>query len=35
MRDIGAGCGQEVVRVLKLLERQNLKWTPGNKEAAP
>jgi periplasmic protein TonB len=29
VRDIGAQCGQESLRVVNLMNDQNLKWTPG------
>lgn len=28
-RDIGAGCGTEAARVVKLMNKKGLKWTPG------
>lgn len=29
VRDIGAQCGQESLRVVNLMNQQNIKWTPG------
>ena len=29
VRDIGAQCGQEALRVVNLMNDQNIKWTPG------
>ncbi len=29
LREIGNGCGDEAVRVVKLMEEQNMRWTPG------
>lgn len=29
LRDIGAGCGEEVLRVVRLMNEQQLRWTPG------
>jgi protein TonB len=29
VRDIGAGCGEESLRVVELMNKKNLKWTPG------
>ncbi len=29
VRDIGAGCGDEALRVVELMNKKSLKWTPG------
>jgi len=29
VKDIGAGCGEEAIRVIKLMNEKNLVWTPG------
>ncbi|HRF41000.1 MAG TPA: energy transducer TonB, partial [Saprospiraceae bacterium] len=29
VRDIGAGCGQEALRLVNLMQEQGLRWTPG------
>jgi protein TonB len=35
LRDIGAGCGDEVVRVVKLMNQLNLRWIPGKQRGTP
>ncbi len=32
VRDIGAGCGLESLRVVKLMKKKKIKWTPGMQE---
>lgn len=29
LRDIGAGCGDEALRVVELMNKKDMKWTPG------
>lgn len=29
VRDIGAGCGEEALRVVQLMNKENKRWTPG------
>lgn len=35
VRDIGAQCGQEALRVVNLMNSQNIKWTPGKQRGRP
>jgi len=35
VRDIGAGCGQESLRVVKLMNKEKIKWTPGKQDGKP
>ncbi|MFM9947396.1 MAG: energy transducer TonB [Saprospiraceae bacterium] len=35
LRDIGAGCGEESLRVVKLMNKEKIKWTPGMREGQP
>lgn len=35
VRDIGAGCGEEALRVVKLMEKEKIKWSPGIKDNKP
>jgi protein TonB len=35
LRDIGAGCGEEVLRVVALMNQQNLRWTAGKQRGVP
>ncbi len=35
VRDIGAGCGQEAVRVVELMNKESLKWSPGKQQGRP
>jgi protein TonB len=35
VRDIGAQCGQEALRVVNLMNDQNIKWTPGKQRGRP
>ncbi|HLF64662.1 MAG TPA: energy transducer TonB [Saprospiraceae bacterium] len=35
LRDIGAGCGKEVRRVVDLMNVKNLLWTPGKQRGSP
>jgi protein TonB len=35
LRDIGAGCGEEVKRVVALMNSKNLRWTPGKQRGMP
>lgn len=35
VRDIGAQCGQEAMRVVELMNTQNIKWTPGKQRGRP
>ncbi len=34
-RDIGAGCGQEALRVVNLINKKGIKWTPGKQRGRP
>jgi protein TonB len=31
-RDIGAGCGEEVLRVVQLMNEQDIRWIPGKQD---
>ncbi len=35
VRDIGAQCGDEALRVVNLMNQKNLKWTPGKQRGRP
>lgn len=35
MRDIGAQCGQEALRLVNLMNNQGLRWTPGKQRGRP
>lgn len=35
LRDIGGGCGDEVIRVVKLMNTMNIKWSPGKQRGQP
>lgn len=35
VKDIGGGCGEEVLRVLHLISEQNIKWVPGPSRGRP
>jgi protein TonB len=35
LRDIGAGCGNEVVRVVDLMNARGLRWSPGKQRGKP
>ena len=35
VRDIGAGCGDEALRVVNLMNKENKKWTPGKQRGRP
>ncbi|MCO6485095.1 MAG: TonB family protein [Saprospiraceae bacterium] len=35
VRDIGAGCGDEALRVVELMNKKSLKWTPGKQRGKP
>ena len=35
VRDIGAGCGEEAVRIVNLMNSMNDKWTPGKQRGRP
>lgn len=35
VKDIGANCGQEALRVVNLMNEQNLKWEPGKQRGRP
>jgi protein TonB len=35
LRDIGAGCGEEAVRVIELMQDQGIKWHPGRQRGKP
>jgi periplasmic protein TonB len=35
VRDIGAQCGQEALRVVNLMNSQSIKWTPGKQRGRP
>lgn len=32
LKDIGAGCGEEAARVVRLMNEKNMKWVPGKKD---
>jgi len=35
LRDIGAGCGQEAIRVIQLMNEKGIKWIPGKQRGTP
>jgi periplasmic protein TonB len=35
VRDIGAGCGDEALRVVDLMNKKGVKWTPGKQRGKP
>ncbi len=35
VRDIGAGCGDEALRVVKLMDSMGQKWTPDKQRGRP
>lgn len=35
VRDIGAQCGEEAMRVVQLMNKQNVKWVPGKQRGRP
>ena len=35
LRDIGAQCGQEALRVVNLMNEQGIKWIPGKQRGRP
>lgn len=35
VRDIGAQCGQEALRVVNLMNDQGIRWTPGKQRGRP
>jgi protein TonB len=35
VRDIGAGCGDEALRVVKSMNKENIKWIPGKQRGRP
>lgn len=35
VRDIGAGCGEEALRVVKSMNTENIKWIPGKQRGRP
>jgi protein TonB len=35
VRDIGAQCGQEAMRVVQMMNQKGLKWTPGKQRGRP
>ena len=35
VRDIGAQCGDEALRVVNLMNQQGIKWTPGKQRGRP
>lgn len=35
VRDIGAQCGEEALRVVNLMNTENLRWTPGKQRGRP
>ena len=35
VRDIGAQCGDEALRVVNLMNSQGIKWTPGKQRGRP
>lgn len=35
LRDIGGGCGQEALRVIELINKENIKWKPGMQGGRP
>jgi protein TonB len=35
VRDIGAGCGEEALRVVNSMNGMNTRWTPGQQRGQP
>jgi protein TonB len=35
VRDIGAGCGEEALRVVNSMNSMNQRWTPGKQRGKP
>lgn len=35
VRDIGAGCGEEALRVVRSMNKNNIKWIPGKQRGRP
>ncbi|MEO1263018.1 MAG: energy transducer TonB [Bacteroidota bacterium] len=35
LKDIGSGCGKEAMRVVQLMEKKEVLWTPGKKQGKP
>lgn len=35
LRDIGAGCGEEAIRVVNQMNSQGVTWTPGRQRGRP
>lgn len=35
LREPGAGCGEEALRVINLMNEKNIKWTPGKQRGKP
>jgi protein TonB len=35
IRDIGGQCGQEALRVVNLMGKKGIKWTPGKQRGRP
>jgi protein TonB len=35
IRDIGGGCGNEALRVLRMIQENNMVWEPGYREGEP
>jgi len=35
VKDIGYGCGDEALRILTLMEEQNIRWIPGKEKETP
>jgi protein TonB len=35
LREPGAGCGEEALRVIQLMNAKNIKWTPGKQRGKP
>ena len=35
VRDIGAQCGQEALRVVNLMNNEGIRWTPGKQRGRP
>lgn len=35
LRDIGAGCGEESVRIMNVMKEQGIVWTPGKQRGRP
>jgi protein TonB len=35
LRDPGGGCGKEAMRIVKMMNKPNLRWTPGKQRGKP